>query len=203
MVIYVTKEALNNIFIYLTPNIEVLGNNTSTAYYFEISTTNNEQLENLKNRFKQRGVSTVNIQEIYDKQDKETLNSYLQIIYICLSGMLLLYIIYYFLEMSDSTKNSKEYGIYRAIGVNKSNLLFKETIRTIYKNISVLLLVLTIGTILCSIYYFVSNISYGVFILINLGLFITGGILMILVSLIPYLFVINKTPSEIIARYDI
>lgn len=203
IVIYVTKEALNNIFIYLTPNIEVLGNDTSTAYYFEISTTNNEQLENLKNRFKQRGISNINIKEIYDKQDEETLNSYLQIIYICLGGMLLLYIIYYFLEMSDSTKNSKEYGIYRAIGVNKSNLLFKETIRTIYKNISVLLLVLTIGTILCSIYYFVSNLSYGVFILINLGLFITGGILMILVSLIPYLFVINKTPSEIIARYDI
>lgn len=203
MVIYVTQEVLNNIFIYLTPNIEILGNDTSTAYYFEISTSNDEQLENLKNRFKQRGVSTVNIKNIYDKQDEETLKSHLQIIYICLGGLLLLYMIYYFLEMSDSTKNSKEYGIYRAIGVNKSNLLFKETIRTIYKNISVLLLILTLGTILCSIYYFVSNISYGMFILINLGLFISGGILMVLVSLIPYLFVINKTPSEIIARYDI
>lgn len=56
-----------------------------------------------------------------------------------LIGIGLILCIYYFIEMSESIKNSKEYGIYRAIGVNKSNLLFKEVIRVFIKNISIYL----------------------------------------------------------------
>ncbi len=203
IIIYVTQETLANIFVYLTPNIEVLGNDTSTSYYFEISASTDEQISNLKERFKQRGINTVDIKAIYDKEDEDTLKSNLQIVYIFLAGMLLFYIIYYFMEMSDSTKNSKEYGIYRAIGVNKSNLLFREMIRTIYKNVSIMLFTMVVGIVLCTVYYAVCNLTIPLFLAISFGLFLSGSMLMVLVSLLPYLFVIVKTPSEIIARYDI
>ena len=36
-----------------------------------------------------------------------------------------------------------------------------------------------------------------------LATFLVSAILMVLISLIPYLFVITKTPSQIISRYDI
>ncbi len=203
IVIYVTKETLKDIFIYLTPNIEVLGNDTSTSYYFEISTSKEEQMTNLKNRLKQRGVNLIDIKSIYDKEDQETLKSNMQIVYFFLMGAILLYLIYYFMEMSDSTKNSKEYGIFRAIGVNKSNLLFRETIRTLSKNVSMLFLVMLLWTIICSIYDAICNSSVMLYLLLSLGLFVGGSLLMVAVSLIPYLFVLFKTPSEIIARYDI
>lgn len=203
IVIYLTENALNNIFTCLTPNIENLGNDTSTSYYFEISTTNETQMNNLTKRLKDRGVSLVDIKALYAKADQEILSSYYQMIYIFIGGFILTLCIYYFIEMSESLKNSKEYGIYRALGVNKSNLLFKEMLRVIYKNISVFLITMILGTTLCATYLGISNLTFGLFILINLGIFTLSMILMIAVSLIPYLFVITKTPSEIISRYDI
>ncbi len=203
IVIYITQNALDNIFTCLTPNIETLGNDTSTTYYFEISTSNDSQYQNLEKRLKTRGVSTIDIKAIYDKEDQETLKSSMQVIYISLIGIGLIYAIYYFIEMSESLKNSKEYGIYRAIGVNKSNLLFKESLRVVYKNVSLFLLTMALGTLICSIYFGISNLTFSLFIFINLGLFAISSLLMILISLIPYLFVIFKTPSEIISRYDI
>lgn len=139
IVIYITEEALNNIFVYLTPNIEVLGNDTKTTYYFEIKTEGGSQLEGLNARLKARGINGVDISAIYEKAAQEELSSSMQTVYMMLIGIVLILCIYYFIEMSESIKNSKEYGIYRAIGVNKSNLLFKEVIRVFIKNISIYL----------------------------------------------------------------
>ncbi len=203
LVIYVTKEALANLFIYLTPNLETLGNDTSTAYYFEITTSTDEQMNNLKERFKKRGVNTIDISSLYQKENEETLKKNLQIVYFFLLGGLMLYLIYYFMEMSDSTKNSKEYGIYRAIGVNKSNLLFKEMMRSLSKNVSVMFAVMILASALCSIYFVICNSSVLLFLLFSLSLFLAGSLFMLAVSLLPYLFVVYKMPSEIIARYDL
>ncbi len=201
--IYVNKETLKNLFIYLTPNIEILGNDTSTSYYFCISTSTLEQYNNLSERLKTRGVQGVDINSIYESSDKKVHDEQLKNIYICLIGSILLLCIYYFIEMSESLKNSRDYGVYRAIGVNKSNLLFKEVIRVIYKNISIYLITSLIGTIVVSSYYSVLNQNFINFIQIELGLFVIGTVILILVSLINYLFVLTKTPSEIISRYDI
>ncbi len=201
--IYVNEETLKNLFIYLTPNIEILGNDTSTSYYFCIKTSALEQYNNLSERLKTRGVQGVDINSIYESSDKKVHDEQLKNIYICLIGTLLLLCIYYFIEMSESLKNSRDYGVYRAIGVNKSNLLFKEVIRVIYKNISIYLITSLIGTILVSSYYSVLNVNFINFIQIELGLFVLGTVILILVSLINYLFVLTKTPSEIISRYDI
>ncbi len=201
--IYVNEETLKNLFIYLTPNIEILGNDTSTSYYFCIKTSALEQYNNLSERLKTRGVQGVDINSIYESSDKKVHDEQLKNIYICLIGTLLLLCIYYFIEMSESLKNSRDYGVYRAIGVNKSNLLFKEVIRVIYKNMSIYLITSLIGTILVSSYYSVLNVNFINFIQIELGLFVLGTVILILVSLINYLFVLTKTPSEIISRYDI
>ncbi len=203
LVIYVTKETLGNLFIYLTPNLETLGNDTSTSYYFEITTSKDEQMNNLVQRFKKRGVNTIDIASLYKKEDEETLMKNLQIVYFFFLGALMLYLIYYFMEMSDSTKNSKEYGIYRAIGVNKSNLLFKELMRSLSKNVSVMALTMILATTLCTVYFIICNSSILLFLLLSLGIFLAGSLLMLLVSLVPYLFVVYKMPSEIIARYDL
>ena len=203
IVIYITEEALNNIFVYLTPNIEVLGNDTKTTYYFEIKTEGGSQLEGLNARLKARGINGVDISAIYEKVAKEELSSSMQTVYMMLIGIVLILCIYYFIEMSESIKNSKEYGIYRAIGVNKSNLLFKEVIRVFIKNISIYFVIDLIADILFSIYYGVGNKAYGIFDLMCLATFLVSAILMVLISLIPYLFVITKTPSQIISRYDI
>ena len=51
--------------------------------------------------------------------------------------------------------------------------------------------------------YLIMNINPTEFILISLGMFGISTVAMILISLIPYLFVLYKTPAEILARYDI
>lgn len=201
--INVTSNALDNIFVYLTPNIDILGNDTTTSYYFEISTNGGEQLNDLNTRLNTRGIKGVDINAIYKNNDALKKSEGMRIVYILIIAIVLTLCIYYFIEMSESLKNSKEYGIYRAIGVNKSNLLFKETIRVIYKNITVYFIGILVATILFASYYSVSNLSFGLFIGISALVFVVGAILMLIVSLIPYLFVITKTPSEIISRYDI
>ena len=201
--INVTSNALDNIFVYLTPNIDILGNDTTTSYYFEISTNGGEQLNNLNTRLNTRGIKGVDINAIYKNNDALEKSEGMRTVYILIIAIVLTLCIYYFIEMSESLKNSKEYGIYRAIGVNKSNLLFKEMIRVIYKNITVYFIGILVATILFASYYSVSNLSFGLFVGISALVFIVGAILMLIVSLIPYLFVITKTPSEIISRYDI
>lgn len=201
--IYVSEDTLKNLFIYLTPNIEILGNDTSTSYYFCIKTSTTEQYNNLSERLKTRGIQGVDINSIYALSDQKIHEEGMQNIYICIIGLALLLCIYYFIEMSESLKNSSEYGVYRAIGVNKSNLLFKEVVRVIYKNISIYLLTSLIASTLISSYYSVINVSFIQFIQIENLLFVLGTIILILVSLINYLFVLTKTPSEIISRYDI
>lgn len=201
--INVTSNALDNIFVYLTPNIDILGNDTTTSYYFEISTNGGVQLDNLNDRLNTRGIKGVDINSIYENMDELARTEKMQIVYILIIAIVLTLCIYYFIEMSESLKNSKEYGIYRAIGVNKSNLLFKEMIRVLYKNIIVYFVGILVATILFASYYSISNLSFCLFIGISTLVFVSGAILMLIVSLLPYLFVITKTPSEIISRYDI
>ena len=118
-------------------------------------------------------------------------------------SLILLYLIYFFIEKSGSIKNSKEYGIYRAIGVNKSNLIYKETVISFANNIISYLVFGLIVSILIISRYVVMNHQFGGFILLNLGMFTASSLLMIGISLIPYLFVLYKTPAQILAGYDI
>lgn len=200
--VYVNKNVIRNIFVYISPNLDALSSNGS-QYFFEIKTENAEQLKSLKSNLRDMGVTSVNVKALYETQNKEEKSENISSLYVYLIVLVLLFIIYFFIEKSASINNSKEYGIYRAIGVNKSNLLFKEIIGTIIHNI-VSFAIFTIITItLISIRYVIINTSITGFIAISALSFLIGAILMILISLIPYLFVLTKSPQEILSRYDI
>ena len=111
--------------------------------------------------------------------------------------------IWFFIEKSGSIKNSKEYGIYRAIGVNRSNLLFKEFISSLVGNVLWYLVYMAIVTTLLAVRYYITNIAFGSFIALTLAGFAASGLIIIGISLIPYLFVLFRSPSEILASYDI
>ena len=77
----------------------------------------------------------VDIQSLYEEADAQTAAQAVSNLMIFLVAAVLMYLIYFFIEKSGSVKNSKEYGIYRAIGVNRSNLLFKETASACVNNL--------------------------------------------------------------------
>ena len=199
--IYVTQEAMNNIFSYIEPNLDALGSDTS--YYFEINTSSNEQLKGLKQRLNDRGILSVDIASEYNQIKNDSLKEAMTNIYIFILIAFLMYCVYYFIEKSGSIKNSKEYGIYRAIGVRKSNLLFKETMNTLLNNIVIYLFAFIIEIIFISIRYHIMNVSVIGFVGISCVFFFVSSIIMVLISLIPYLFVLYKEPSEILSSYDI
>ena len=112
----------------------------------------------------------------------------------------------YFIMRSSLMSRIKEVGIYRAIGVSKKNLIFKFFIEA---------LVLTTLTV------FVGYIGTSVFISLALGMsslvaqifyypiWLAGAIFLILYAvctlcgIIPIFSLLSRTPSEILAKYDI
>ena len=125
--VYVNKNVLHNIFVYISPNLDALSS-TGSQYYFEITTESPEQLASLKSDLRDLGVTAVNVGAAYEQENEEEKQDAASGLYLYLLVIVLLLIIYFFIEKSASIKNSKEYGIYRAIGVNKGNLLFKECV---------------------------------------------------------------------------
>lgn len=200
--VYVNKKVLHNIFVYISPNLDALSS-TGSDYYFEIKTNSLEQMKSLKDDLRDLGVTAVNVGAAYEKENEEEKKDATSGLYLYLLVIILLLIIYFFIEKSASIKNSKEYGIYRAIGVNKSNLLFKEAVSAFVHNILSFFVFFAVTTIIIMVRYAIMNTIFVGFIGLSLASFIIGSILMICISLIPYLFVLTQSPSEILARYDI
>lgn len=199
--IYVTKAALDNIFVYISPNLDALG--SGSQYFFEISTSGGEQLASLNQRLSDRSVVSADVSALQRAQNKEELGAAVQSLMIFVLVAVLMYLIYFFIEKSGSVKNSKEYGVYRAIGVNRSNLLFKETMNAVFGNLGVYLITyLVVIAVMCA-RYAVMNVAFAGFIGIAAASFVISSLLMIGISLIPYLFVLMQSPSEILSRYDI
>ncbi len=199
--IYVTKAALDNIFVYISPNLDALGSNSQ--YFFEISTSGGEQLALLNQRLSDRSVVSADVSALQRAQNKEELGAAVKSLMIFVLVAVLMYLIYFFIEKSGSVKNSKEYGVYRAIGVNRSNLLFKETMNAVFGNLGVYLITyLVVIAVMCA-RYAVMNVAFAGFIGIAAASFVISSFLMIGISLIPYLFVLTQSPSEILSRYDI
>lgn len=199
--IYVTKAALDNIFVYISPNLDALG--SGSQYFFEISTSGGDQLASLNQRLSDRSVVAADVSALQRAQNKEELGAAVKSLMIFVLVAVLMYLIYFFIEKSGSVKNSKEYGVYRAIGVNRSNLLFKETMNAVFGNLGVYLITyLVVIAVMCA-RYAVMNVAFAGFIGIAAASFVISSLLMIGISLIPYLFVLTQSPSEILSRYDI
>ena len=206
--IYVNENTLSNIFVALQPDIDALEGTTSSAgiasqFYFEIKTEGGDQLTNLLSKLSGLGIRSIDINALYERENAEILGEATANLTIFFVVIVLLLIVWFFIEKSGSIQNSREYGIYRAIGVNRSNLLFKEMLTALVGNmIGYILFYLVVFALMC-VRYAVMNTAFGLFALIATGVMLTGGLLMLAISLVPYLFVIWKTPSQILSRYDI
>ena len=200
--VYVNKNVLHNIFVYISPNLDALSS-TGSQYYFEITTESAEQLASLKSDLRDLGVTAVNVGAAYEQENEEEKQDAASGLYLYLLVIVLLLIIYFFIEKSASIKNSKEYGIYRAIGVNKGNLLFKECVTAVVHNVFSFFVFSAITVALVAVRYAIMNVAFAGFIGLAAASFAVGAVLMTFISLIPYLFVLTKSPSEILARYDI
>ena len=200
--VYVNKNVLHNIFVYISPNLDALSS-TGSQYYFEITTESAEQLASLKSDLRDLGVTAVNVGAAYEQENEEEKQDAASGLYLYLLVIVLLLIIYFFIEKSASIKNSKEYGIYRAIGVNKGNLLFKECTQAVVHNILSFFVFSVVTVALVAVRYAIMNVAFAGFIGLAAASFATGAVLMTCISLIPYLFVLTESPSEILARYDI
>ena len=200
--VYVNKNVLHNIFVYISPNLDALSS-TGSQYYFEITTENPEQLASLKSDLRDLGVTAVNVGAAYEQENEEEKQDAASGLYLYLLVIVLLLIIYFFIEKSASIKNSKEYGIYRAIGVNKGNLLFKECVTAVVHNVFSFFVFSAITVALVAVRYAIMNVAFAGFIGLAAASFAVGAAAMTCISLIPYLFVLTQSPSEILARYDI
>ena len=198
--VYVNKNVLHNIFVYISPNLDALSS-TGSQYYFEITTESPEQLASLKSDLRDLGVTAVNVGAAYEQENEEEKQDAASGLYLYLLVIVLLLIIYFFIEKSASIKNSKEYGIYRAIGVNKGNLLFKECVTAVVHNVFSFFVFSAITVAL--VRYAIMNVAFAGFIGLAAASFAVGAAAMTCISLIPYLFVLTQSPSEILARYDI
>ena len=200
--VYVNKNVLRNIFVYISPNLDALSS-TGSQYYFEITTESAEQLASLKSDLRDLGVTAVNVGAAYEQENEEEKQDAASGLYLYLLVIVLLLISYFFIEKSASIKNSKEYGIYRAIGVNKGNLLFKECVTAVVHNVLSFFVFSVITVALVAVRYAIMNVAFAGFIGLAAASFAVGTVLMTFISLIPYLFVLTESPSEILARYDI
>lgn len=200
--VYVNKNVLRNIFVYISPNLDALSS-TGSQYYFEITTESPEQLASLKSDLRDLGVTAVNVGAAYKQKNEEEKQGAASGLYLYLLVIGLLLIIYFFIEKSASIKNSKEYGIYRAIGVNKGNLLFKECVTAVVHNVLSFFVFSVITVALVAVRYAIMNVAFAGFIGLAAASFAVGAVAMTCISLIPYLFVLTESPSEILARYDI
>lgn len=200
--VYVNKNVLHNIFVYISPNLDALSS-TGSQYYFELTTESAEQLASLKSDLRDLGVTAVNVGAAYEQENEEEKQYAASGLYLYLLVIVLLLIIYFFIEKSASIKNSKEYGIYRAIGVNKGNLLFKECTQAVVHNILSFFVFSVVTVALVAVRYAIMNVAFAGFIGLAAACFAVCAVLMTCISLIPYLFVLFESPSEILARYDI
>ena len=206
--IYVNENTLANIFVALQPDIDALQGTTSSAgiasqFYFEIKTGGGEQLASLTSTLSRLGIRSIDIGALYERENAEIMSDATGNLAIFFVVLALLLIVWFFIEKSGSIRNSKEYGIYRAIGVNRSNLLFKEMLTALTNNmIGYIVFYLIVFALMC-VRYAVMNTAFGLFVGIALGVMVAGGLLMLAISLIPYLFVLWQTPAQILARYDI
>ena len=200
--VYVNRNVLRNIFVYISPNLDALSS-TGSQYYFEITTESAEQLASLKSVLRDLGVTAVNVGAAYEQENEEEKQDAASGLYLYLLVIVLLLIIYFFIEKSASIKNSKEYGIYRAIGVNKGNLLFKECVTAVVHNVLSFFVFSVITVALVAVRYAIMNVAFAGFIGLAAASFAVGAAAMTCISLIPYLFVLTQSPSEILARYDI
>ena len=92
----------------------------ASQFYFEIKTEGGEQLKSLTSTLSRLGIRSIDIGALYERENAEIMSEATNNLSIFFVVLALLLIVWFFIEKSGSIRNSKEYGIYRAIGVNRA-----------------------------------------------------------------------------------
>ncbi len=112
----------------------------------------------------------------------------------------------YFIMRSSLMNRVKEVGIYRAIGVSKKNLVFKFLIEAaVLTTLTVFISYLLSSCFIYACFGFsplVSNVLYYP-VWLALAILALLYILCLFCGTLPILMLLRKTPSEILAKYDI
>ena len=112
----------------------------------------------------------------------------------------------YFIMRSSMMNRVKEIGIYRAVGVSRGNLLFRFSVEslvltalTVFPGYLIASLImrhwLTTSLLMGHTFYYPLWISLGVLLILLLLCLVFGTL--------PIMLLLKKTPSEILAKYDI
>lgn len=206
MRIYVTQETLDDIFVYLAPDPDLLTSDAAESgdeFFFRIVTDGAEQKNALQARLLDRGISEADVTAIGQKEEEELKSEAASPLTIYSVVIALILLIYYFVEKAESIQNSRDYGVYRAIGVNKSNLLYRETVKAFFGNILPYLIFSVLAGVVVSVMLALSSAGAGIYAGIAAGIALAGAAVMTGISVLPYLFVLRQTPAQILAKYDI
>ena len=204
IVFRVNKRTMSNLLSQIAPNLGKLkDSNAIDNAYFLISAENKEQMSKLSVALDKARLQEPNISEYYKKQEQLQRDGMQTVLLIVFGAMVLQFLIYYFIEKSESIKNRQEYGILRAVGVSKGNLLYKEFVNTSKGNFITLSICYFLAVLMIIVRYLILGVAVGQLVLISIAM--CFGVMMVLtgLSLLPYLFVIHNTPARILARYDI
>ncbi len=144
--------------------------------------------------------------DIFDRLISEKLETIVAGLIAMAVILVLMSVCMYFIMRSSLMNRIKEVGIYRAIGVSKKNLVFKFLIEAIVLTT----LTVFVGYLLTSA-FLVACLSASAMVesIFFYPVWLAGALLVLLYALslicgtLPILSLLRKTPSEILAKYDI
>ena len=120
--------------------------------------------------------------------------------------LLILSICMYFIMRSSLMNRIKEVGIYRAIGVSKKNLIFKFTVESAVLTTLTVVVGYIISSIFVGVCLGISPLVESVFfypLWFALIILVLLYAMCIVLGALPIIMLLRKTPSAILAKYDI
>lgn len=203
-----THESVSNVYLYLDMSQESLYREDSVNYdatYTAIHSSNPSATEKWLESEMQEGtyITPEYIFKLLIKEEAPTIIANL----ISMSVVfVLMCICMYFIMRSSLMNRIKEIGVYRAIGVSRKNLMFRFMIEAfVLASLTILIGYLFVSGFIITCFSLSSLMSrifyYPVWMALIILVILYG--VSLLFGTLPVMSLLKKTPSEIIAKYDI
>lgn len=180
-----------------------MGDEAGYTHYMLVYASDTDELESFLNKTYGEVVKTPD--SLINSQLKNKMDSIVGgAVRICVVFVLMCLCIYFMMRASFMSR-IKEVGIMRAIGVTKKNIVFRFAVESFLVTTTTVVL----GYILTSAFIYVlsgNSLAEKAFyfpLWMSSGMLIVVYICSILFGIIPALTLLSKTPSEILAKYDI
>ena len=198
-------------------SIEYIGDYFYTKYYTMVYSTDIKKTEEfLKSKFNDVEINDVGVYDdfkiIYtpdmmrEKVSESSKSSIRANLITLLIFIILLSLCMYFIMHSMMISRIKEIGIYRAIGVKKSNLIFKFFIETLVLTTLTVFVGFLLASGLLGAWSLKAGalkevLYYPVWMALIVAVFLYG--ISTICGLIPIVILLIRTPSQILSKYDI